>query len=101
MRPFKYALAENSAVQPDHFNRSLDAVRKPTAPGGAAAIAIDADASGRTSWLLCRAGMHLCAMPLAHVIATMRVLPIEAVSGAPSYVRGLCVIRGAPVAVVD
>jgi len=29
------------------------------------------------------------------------MLPIEQLSGAPSYVRGLCIIRGSPVPVVD
>jgi purine-binding chemotaxis protein CheW len=55
----------------------------------------------RASWLLCRAGTLLCAIPLEHVIEILRVLPIEAVAGAPRYVRGLCVIRGAAVPVVD
>jgi purine-binding chemotaxis protein CheW len=56
---------------------------------------------GRASWLLCRAGHHLYAVPLEHVIENMRALPIETVFGAPRYVRGLCMIRGAPVPVVD
>jgi purine-binding chemotaxis protein CheW len=59
------------------------------------------DADRRTSWLLCRAGMHLCAIRLEHVIEIMRPLPIEAVSGAPPYVRGLSIIRGSAVPVVD
>jgi purine-binding chemotaxis protein CheW len=61
----------------------------------------DRDEAGRQCWLLCRAGAHLCAMPLDQVIEIMRMLPIEAVSGAPPYVRGLCIIRGTPVPVVD
>src|SRR5258708_12016072 len=56
---------------------------------------------GRTSWLLCRAGHLLYAVPLEHVIESMRALPTEAIVGAPRYVRGLCMIRGAPVPVVD
>jgi purine-binding chemotaxis protein CheW len=55
----------------------------------------------RTFWLLCRAGTLLCAIPLEHVIEILRVLPIETVAGAPPYVRGLCIIRGAAVPVVD
>ncbi len=54
-----------------------------------------------TSWLLCRAGTHLCAIPIEHVIEIMRMLPIEPVAGAPPYVRGLCTVRGAPVPIVD
>src|SRR3981081_896571 len=60
-----------------------------------------ADYSGLASWLVCRAGTHLCAMPLQDVLEVMRMLPIEQLSGAPSYVRGFCIIRGSPVPVVD
>jgi purine-binding chemotaxis protein CheW len=35
------------------------------------------------------------------VIETMRPLPIEGIAGMPPFVRGLAVIRGAPVPVVD
>jgi purine-binding chemotaxis protein CheW len=52
-------------------------------------------------WLLCRAGTHLCAVPLDHVAETMRELPIQTIAGAPQYVRGLCIVRGSPVPVVD
>jgi len=62
---------------------------------------IDGQIGARHYRLLCRAGTHLCAVPLDNVIEIMRVLPIKAVSGAPRYVRGLCIIRGAPVPVVD
>jgi purine-binding chemotaxis protein CheW len=51
--------------------------------------------------LICRVQARLCALPLAHVVETMRALPVEAVAGAPHFVRGLAVIRGAPVPVVD
>jgi purine-binding chemotaxis protein CheW len=40
-------------------------------------------------------------MPLQDVLEVMRMLPIDQLSGAPSYVRGLCIIRGSPVPVVD
>jgi purine-binding chemotaxis protein CheW len=77
------------------------AITDRAAPGRAATTSIGANEAGEASWLLCRAGAHLCAMPIEHVIEIMRVLPIEAISGAPPYVCGLCVIRGAPVPVVD
>ena len=51
--------------------------------------------------LICRVQARFCAMPLAHVVETMRPLPVEAVTGAPHFVRGLAVIRGVPVPVVD
>ena len=54
-----------------------------------------------TSWLLCRAGARLCALPLGNVVETMRLLPIAPIAGAPRSVLGLCPIRGLPVPVVD
>jgi purine-binding chemotaxis protein CheW len=63
----------------------------------AARTAADAVAN----WLLCQAGSHRFALPLLYVIETMRPLPIEPLSGAPPLVRGLSIIRGAPVPVVD
>ena len=40
-------------------------------------------------------------MPLQHVIETMRPLSIEALAGLPRPVRGVAIIRGAAVPVVD
>lgn len=51
--------------------------------------------------MLCRVGARLCALPLDHVVETMRPLPIESLPGAPAFVRGLSMIRGVPVPVVD
>lgn len=56
----------------------------------------DADLS-----LICRVRGRLCALPLRHVTETMRPLPIEVVAGAPHFILGLAVIRGAPAPVVD
>lgn len=56
-------------------------------------------AQGRS--LLARAGGHLCAIPLAGVAEVMRALPIHRVGGAPPFIAGLAVVRGAPVPVVD
>jgi purine-binding chemotaxis protein CheW len=55
----------------------------------------------RKAWLLCRAGTMLCALPIEQVIEIMRPLPIEQIGGAPRYVRGLSVIRGGAIPVVD
>lgn len=44
---------------------------------------------------------RMCALALNHVIETMRPLPIEVVSGVPSFVRGVAIIRGIPTPVVD
>jgi purine-binding chemotaxis protein CheW len=43
----------------------------------------------------------LCAVPLTHVIETMRPLPVEPISGVPSFVKGISIIRGIPTPVVD
>jgi purine-binding chemotaxis protein CheW len=51
--------------------------------------------------LLCRVGDLLCALPLEHVEETMRPLAVEAIAGVPSFVRGLAVVRGSPIPVVD
>jgi len=51
--------------------------------------------------LICRVRKRLCALPLEHVIETLRPLPVEPVAGAPAFVRGLSVIRGMPLPVVD
>ena len=51
--------------------------------------------------LLVRVGTQLCALPLENIEETMRPQPVHAVAGAPSFVRGIAVIRGVPVPVVD
>jgi purine-binding chemotaxis protein CheW len=51
--------------------------------------------------LLCRAQTRWWAIPLRHVVETMRPLPTTPIPGAPSFVDGLAIIRGEPVPVVD
>ncbi|MDB6107277.1 MAG: chemotaxis protein CheW [Gammaproteobacteria bacterium] len=51
--------------------------------------------------LLVRAQTRVCAVPLMHVVETMRPLPVESITGMPSFVRGVSVIRGVPTPVVD
>lgn len=51
--------------------------------------------------LICRVRARQCALPLGPVRETLRPLPVEPVAGAPPFVLGLCVIRGAAVPVVD
>jgi purine-binding chemotaxis protein CheW len=60
-----------------------------------------ASESSHTHWLVCRVGPRLCALPLLNVVETMRPLPVEPIAGAPSFVLGLCILRGAPVPVVE
>jgi len=64
-------------------------------------MAVEAVENGVEFWLLCRVGRRCCGLALDGVVEIMRPLPIEAVAGAPSFVRGLAVVRGAPVPVVD
>jgi len=52
-------------------------------------------------WLMFRTAGHVAALPISHVAETLRVLPVESLSGAPPYVIGLSIIRGAPTAIVD
>lgn len=59
------------------------------------------DGRGASLSLACRVQTRLIGLPLAQVIETMRPLPTEVVAGAPHFVRGLAMIRGAPVPVVD
>ena len=51
--------------------------------------------------LICRVGTRSCALPLGCVVEIMRPLPIEALAGSPAFVRGLALIRGVPLPVVD
>jgi len=62
---------------------------------------MDGKSDSRRSWLLCRAGVHLCALPLAQVLEVMRPLPVEPLAEAPAFLLGLSVIRGAAVPVLD
>ncbi len=60
----------------------------------------EAAAGGRKA-LIIGVGTRVCAIPLTHVIETMRPLPVEAISAAPLFVRGVAIIRGIPTLVVD
>jgi purine-binding chemotaxis protein CheW len=50
--------------------------------------------------LLCRVGTVHCALPLEHVIETMRPVPLETLPGLPYFVGGIGIVRGVPLAVV-
>ena len=58
-------------------------------------------ASDGSRVLIVMAGERACALPLQHVAEIMRPLSIEPVAGAPGFVRGVSVIRGAPTPVID
>jgi chemotaxis signal transduction protein len=52
-------------------------------------------------WITCRISKYSFAIPIEQVIEVMRPLPVETISGIPSFVSGLSVIRGSPVPVID
>jgi purine-binding chemotaxis protein CheW len=58
-------------------------------------------AIGMQTLLLCRVSSHRIGLPIDQVVETMRPLPAERLSGAPDFVRGVSVIRGVAVPVVD
>jgi purine-binding chemotaxis protein CheW len=43
----------------------------------------------------------LVALPIDSVVEIMRMLPVEALAGAPEYILGLSIVRGVPVPVVE
>jgi len=58
-------------------------------------------AAGRRKGLIVGLQSRICAVPLTHVIETMRPLPVEPLAGVPSFIRGVAIIRGVPTPVVD
>jgi purine-binding chemotaxis protein CheW len=66
-----------------------------TSPG---AGTTEDDARG---FLVCRVGARLCGLPLGQVVETMRALPVHPLAGAPAFVAGVAVVRGAAMPVVD
>lgn len=51
--------------------------------------------------LLLRARAWICALPITDAVETMRALPVRAIGGAPPWIRGLSIIRGAALPVID
>ena len=51
--------------------------------------------------LVCRVGSRACALPVANVLETMRPLPVEPFADMPRFVRGLAIVRGEALPVVD
>jgi purine-binding chemotaxis protein CheW len=62
---------------------------------------LGSEGPARLGVLVCRVRRYFCALPLAHVVETMRPLPIEPLTTALELVTGVAIIRGAPVPVVD
>jgi purine-binding chemotaxis protein CheW len=51
--------------------------------------------------LIARVGPLTCAIPIEHVIETMRPLPVEPIGTGAAYVLGVAIIRGAPTLAVS
>lgn len=51
--------------------------------------------------VVCRARERWCALPVEHVVETMRPLPIQPLRGVPEFVLGVSTVRGAAQPVVD
>ena len=51
--------------------------------------------------LLVRLSGQLCAIPLEHVIETLRPLPVTPLPDSPPGVMGISIVRGLPVPIVD
>jgi len=80
---------------------TAEVVPTPSSARTSAASPVDVDLSRASAQLLCRFAHQLLALPIEYVIEIMRPLAVEPIAGAPAYVRGVCVIRGTPVPVVD
>jgi purine-binding chemotaxis protein CheW len=49
----------------------------------------------------CRVGARVIALPIEHVVETMRPLPAEPIAGMPPFVTGVAVVRGVATPVID
>ena len=58
-------------------------------------------ASEKYAALIVTIGSRACAIPLSHVAEIMRPLPIEPIARMPDFIRGISLIRGIAVPVVD
>lgn len=67
-----------------------------------AVIQASVGSQGLAFALVCRIGAaRLCALPLHHVLETMRPQPLEALAGALPHVLGVALVRGVAQPVVD
>lgn len=62
---------------------------------------MDLQAGGAVSALVFTVGQRASALHLRDIWEVMRPLPIESVAGAPNFVPGVAIIRGAALPVVD
>jgi purine-binding chemotaxis protein CheW len=60
-----------------------------------------AKVSPTNGMLLCGLGGRYCAVPIEHVVETMRPLPIEPIPGAVEAALGVAIVRGIALPVLD
>jgi purine-binding chemotaxis protein CheW len=58
-------------------------------------------AHGQIWMLIVQIGSKVAAIPVEHVVETMRPLPIEPLAELPAFVLGLSIIRGVALPVID
>ncbi len=51
--------------------------------------------------LIVKTQAHTCALPLEEIIETMRPLPVRPLAGTPPFVRGVALVRGTGLPVLD
>ncbi|WP_081493387.1 chemotaxis protein CheW [Herbaspirillum sp. CF444] len=59
------------------------------------------DDSRSELFLVFRCDLRLCALPVEHIVETMRSLPIEPMPDMPVFLLGVSIIRGAVMPVID
>jgi purine-binding chemotaxis protein CheW len=59
------------------------------------------DLTAESAVLVARAGTLRCALPVSAVIEIMRPLPVKGIGGVPRFVRGVALVRGETVPVLD
>lgn len=60
-----------------------------------------AAATAPADFLVCHSGRCAFALPLLHVVETMRPLPIEPLADTPPFVLGVALIRGSVTPIID
>jgi purine-binding chemotaxis protein CheW len=61
----------------------------------------DTHSAERIQAVIVTTGTRAYAIPVEHVVETMRPLSIEPIGNMPNFVRGVSIIRGVPIPVVD
>lgn len=74
---------------------------EPLSGHGAPARSDGMDVSSRKQVLVVQTGARFCALPLEIVEEIMRPLPTESIPDMPPFLKGLAIVRGAPLPILD